>query len=68
MFQRKLDEILKHLPNVFGIIDAIFILEYDSDGKDIDNTLQRVLKICRQVNLKLIKINANSDAENFHFW
>ena len=55
MFQRKLDEIFKYLPNVFGIADDILVVGYDVDGKDHDSTLQRVLQICRQVNLKLNK-------------
>ena len=54
MFQRKIDEIFKDLPNVFDITDDILVVGYDRDGKDYD-TLQRVLQRCRQVNLKLNK-------------
>ena len=31
------------------------VVGYDRDGKDYDETLQRVLQRCRQVNLKLNK-------------
>ena len=31
MFQRKLDDISKELPNVFGIADDILIVGYDND-------------------------------------
>ena len=53
--QKKKAEIFKNLPNVFGITDGNLVLGYDSDGKDDDSTLSRVLEICRQVNLKLNK-------------
>ena len=52
MFQRKVSELFKDLPNVFGIVDDILVMRYDADGKDHDDTLQRVLQRCRQVNLK----------------
>ena len=55
MFQRKIDKIFKDLPNVFGITDDIWVVGYGRDGKDHDDTLQRVLQRCRQVNLKLNK-------------
>ena len=46
MFQKKIDEIFKDMPNMFGIA------EYEAEGKDHDETVQRVLQICRQVNVK----------------
>ena len=55
MFQRKIEEIFKDLPNVFGIAEDILAVGYDIDGKDHYDTIQRVVKICRQVNLKLNK-------------
>ena len=55
MFQRKIDEILKKLPNIFGIAGDILVVGYEADGKDHDETLWRVLQICRQVDLKLNK-------------
>ena len=33
MFQRKIDEIFKDLPNVFGIVDDILVVGYEADGK-----------------------------------
>ena len=39
MFQGKIDVIFKDLPNVFGIVDDILVVGYDSDGKDLDDTL-----------------------------
>ena len=53
MFQRKIDEIFKDLPNVFGFADNILVLGYDIDGNGHDDTQQRVLQVCRQVKLKL---------------
>ena len=37
--QRKLDEIFKKLPKVFGILDDILVVGYDSDSKDHDATV-----------------------------
>ena len=36
MFQRKIDEIVKELPNVFSIVDDILVVGYEADGKDHD--------------------------------
>ena len=55
MFQRKIDEIFKDLPNLFGTVDDILVVGYEIDDKDHDETLWRVLQMCRQVNLKLNK-------------
>ena len=55
MLQRKIDEILKDLPNVFGITDDILVVGYDRGGKDHDEPLHRVLEVCKQVNPKLNK-------------
>ena len=55
IFQRKIDEIFKDLPNVFSIADEILVVGYEADCKDHNKTLWRVLQICRQVNLKLNK-------------
>ena len=46
------------LPNVFGIADNILVVGYDVDGENHDDTIWRVLQICRQKNLKLNKTNA----------
>ena len=55
MFQRKVDEIYKDLPNLFGIADNILVVQYDVDGKDHDDTLKSVLQRGRLVDLKLNK-------------
>ena len=55
MFQRKIDKFFKELPNVFGIAGDILVVGYEADGKNHDETLWRVLQICRQVNLNLNK-------------
>ena len=39
MFQTKLDKMFTNLPNVFGTINDILVVDYDGDGKDHDNTL-----------------------------
>ena len=39
MYQRKIDEIFKDLPNVFGTAEDILVVGYDVDGKDHDDTL-----------------------------
>ena len=52
MFQRKIDEIFRDMPNVFGIADYILAAGYEADGRDHDETVQRVLHRYRQVKLK----------------
>ena len=47
MFQRKIDEIFKDMPNVFGIADDILVARYEADDKDHDETVWRVLQRCR---------------------
>ena len=61
MFQRKIDKTFKELPNEFSIADKILVVGYKADGKDHEKTVQRVLQICRQVNLKFNK-------EKFHLF
>ena len=55
MFQSKTYKIFKDLLNVFCITDDILVVRYEADGKDHGKTLQKVLKTCKQVNLKLGK-------------
>ena len=43
MFQKETDEIVKELPNVFGIVDHILSVDYDDNGADHDKTVYRVL-------------------------
>ena len=40
MFQRKIDEIFKDLPNVFGIVGNVLVVAHDRNGKDHDDMLQ----------------------------
>ena len=42
MFQRKIDEIFKNIPNVFGVVDDILGGGYEADGKDHGETVWRV--------------------------
>ena len=46
----------------------MLVVGYDSDGKDPDDTLQKVLQINRQVNLKLNKDKCHSVAHLSNFW
>ena len=53
MFQRTPDEIfLKELWHVFVITDDILVVGYDRDSTDHDETLYRVLEICRKFKTK----------------
>ena len=40
MFQQKINEIFKDLPNVFGIADGILMVGYDADGRDHNTILK----------------------------
>ena len=51
MFQKKINELLADIPNVFGITDDIFIVGFDADGRDHDKRLEQVCR-CRQANLR----------------
>ena len=55
MFQCKIDDIFNAMPNIFGIMDDILVLGYNEDGVDQDATVHKVLRWCREVNLKLNK-------------
>ena len=55
MFQRKMDKLFHELPNVFGIANDILISGFNEQGRDYDETVDKVLKICRKANLKLNK-------------
>ena len=43
------------MPNVFVIADDILIAGFDEHGREHDEMLEKVLWICRQLNLKLCK-------------
>ena len=49
MIQRKVDQIFKELPNVFGTADQSFIVGYDDDSTCHDRTLCRVHQICKKM-------------------
>ena len=55
MFQCKMDEIFNDMPNIFGIVDNILVIGYNKDGADHDAAVHKVLRWCREVNLKLNK-------------
>ena len=40
MFQSKINEIFKGLPNIFGIAEYILIVGYDTTGKKPDRSLR----------------------------
>ena len=52
MFQKKMDKLFSGMPNVFGIADVILIAGFDKQGTDHDDTLDKVLWVCIQANLK----------------
>ena len=66
MFQWKINEMLKNLPNVFGIADDILDLGYGSDSKDHDEMLWQVQQIFRHVTLNVTKKNAILGAHQSH--
>ena len=43
------------MPNVFGIVGNILVVGYRADGMEHDGTVQRVLQMCTEVNVKLNK-------------
>ena len=53
MFQMMIGELFNDMSNVFGIADYILIVGFKDQGKDHAETLDKVLQICRQANLKL---------------
>ena len=52
MFQCKTDKIFTDMPNVFGIADDILVIGYGKDGTDHNEAVYKVLKWCKDVNLK----------------
>ena len=55
MFQKKKNELYSGMPNFFGIADNILIAGFKKQGRDHNVTLDKVLRICRQANLKFNK-------------
>ena len=43
MFHKKSDELFSDMANLFGISDDILIAHFDKQGKDHDETLDKVL-------------------------
>ena len=43
MFQKKIYELFSSIPNVIGIVDETLITGFDQQGKDHDETLEKVL-------------------------
>ena len=46
MFKRKIDEIFKDMPNVFGIADDILVVGYEDKFRDHADTVHNVLQRC----------------------
>ena len=67
MFQQKHDEIFKVLPNIFGTAD-ILIVGYDSDDRNHNMTLRKVMQICLQENLKVDKNKCHFRSTIIPFW
>ena len=55
MFQRKIDELFQGLPNMFSFLDSVLIAGFNNMDGDYDAALNKVLRTCRQPNLKLNK-------------
>ena len=55
MFQKKIDELFSVISNVFGSVDDILIAGFDKQSKDHNESLEKVLWVCRQMNLRLNK-------------
>ena len=55
IFQRKIYEIFKGQPNIFGIADDILFVGYGADSRDNDRTLRQVIQICHWENFKIKK-------------
>ena len=55
MFQKKIDKPFNGMPNVFSIADDIVIALFDELDRDNDATLDQVIRLYRQANLKLNK-------------
>ena len=60
------DNIFNDMPNVFSITDDILVVGYENDGRDHDETVQKVLQRYRKVNLKLNKDSVISGAHLSH--
>ena len=69
MFQKKIDELFSNMPNVFGIAYGILIAGFDEQVRTNHNkTLEKVLHVCRQVNLNLNKDNCHFRCTSIPFF
>ena len=41
------------MPNMFGIMDDILVIDYDEDGVDHNAAVHKVLQQCEEINFKL---------------
>ena len=55
MLQHKIDKIFSDMENIFGITDKILVIGYDENGADHNEAVHKVLRWCKEVNLKLNK-------------
>ena len=55
MLHKKIDELFNGMPNVLSIADDILIAGFDEQGKDHDETPDKVFQTCRQADLRLDK-------------
>ena len=67
MFQGKIDETFKELPNVFGTAKEILIVGYDEDDINYERTLHRVFQTCREGDVKCSKDKCHFSAPLFLF-
>ena len=63
-----MDKLLNGQPNVFGIADDILIAGFDNVGRDHDETVDKVLEICRKADLKLNKDKCHSRCTSILFF
>ena len=54
MFQKKIDKLVSGMP-MFTALLVTLIAGFDEQGRDHDVTLDKLLRICRQAKLKLLK-------------
>ena len=51
----KIDGIFSDMLNIFGITGDILVIGYDENGADHEAVVHKVLRRCKEVNLKLNK-------------
>ena len=55
MFLRKIDKLFHELPNVFSIANDMLIAGFNELDRDHDETVDKVLKVCREAKQQLNK-------------